>query len=105
MTGRRLLASLALGAAVLGAVVLVSCGRTRTATESDCAALLDRLVELELVERGFHDPALVARWRTGAQAKFAPELAACRGRRLPSSALACAARATTAEEVAHRCLR
>lgn len=98
MTRLRLLAA-------LGALLLASCGRSKAATDADCAALFQRLVELELQERGFRDPALLERWRTEAQRKFAPALAACRGRRLPASALACAALATTAEEVAHRCLR
>ena len=89
----------------LAAAILVACQGSRRATEADCAALLDRLVELELQERGFRDPALVARWRTEARAKFAPDLAACRGRRLPSSAFVCAGRATTTMQVAHDCLR
>jgi hypothetical protein len=96
-------------AGVLPAVALLatlaSCNGGRPATDADCSALLDRLVEIEAHERGFQDPALVDRWRAGARAKYAAELASCRGRRLQPSALGCAAKATTAEEVARRCLR
>ena len=90
---------------VVLAAALASCGGNRRATGEDCAALLDKLVQLEAHEHGLQDPALVDRWRATAKAKYAPDLAACRGRRLPSSAMACAAQATTAEELAHHCLR
>jgi hypothetical protein len=83
----------------------LACRASHPATSAQCAALLDRLVELELQERGFHDPLLVDRWRNDARAKFAEELEACRGRPLPAKALDCAAHAKSAEEVAHRCLK
>ncbi len=96
----RRLVPIALLAALVG-----SCGGSGRATDADCAALLDRLVELEAHEHGFQDPALVKRWRALARKNYASDLEACRGKRLPSSAMACAARAATAEEVAHACLR
>jgi hypothetical protein len=92
-------------ALLLGAALVASCGGARPATEADCGALLDRLVELELAERGFHDPALLSRRQAEARTRFAPDLEACRGRRLPAAALDCATRAATAEAVAHGCLR
>jgi hypothetical protein len=92
---------------VFAAVALVTLGACsgRRATEGDCQAILDRLVDIELREEGYMDPALSERWHATARTRFAAELAACRERRLPEGALACVARATTAEEVAHRCLR
>jgi hypothetical protein len=104
MIRSRFAAALVGVAAALGAVA-VSCRAGRPATEADCTALLDRLVELELRERGLQDPALGARWRAEARAKFTPELGACVGRRLPAGALDCAVKVTTAEEMAHRCFR
>jgi hypothetical protein len=90
--------------AALICAVVASCSEARRAKEADCAALLDRLIELEAQEHGFQDQALVDRWRSAARTRYASELAACRGRRVPSSAHACAARVTTSEELA-RCLR
>jgi hypothetical protein len=90
--------------AALAVAALGACSR-RPASESDCQAILDRLVDIELRERGYLDPALSERWHATARTRFAAEVAACRERRLPEGALACVARATTAEEVAHRCLR
>lgn len=88
----------------LALVIVAGCGNGR-ASRDDCAAILDRIVELELRERGFRDPALVARKREELRRTFAPELARCDGRRLPKDALACVHEARSAEEVSHRCLR
>jgi hypothetical protein len=85
-------------------LVLAACNGQR-ATRQDCVEILDRIVELELRETGFRDPALVARKREELRKTFAPELARCTGRRLPKDALACVRNATSAEEVSHRCLR
>jgi hypothetical protein len=77
----------------------------RRATREDCRQILDRLVDLELQERGFRDPALAARWRAQADAAHAAELAACEGQRIPRTALACVQAATNSEEISHRCFR
>jgi hypothetical protein len=77
----------------------------RRATREDCRQILDRLVDLELQERGFRDPALAARSRALAETTFASDLSACEGRRIPRTALSCVQSAATSEEISHRCLR
>ena len=65
---------------LLAATVLASTGCHRhTAGAADCAAVLDRLVELELNESGYHDPVLRSRWQRDLARRFAPDLARCRG--------------------------
>lgn len=81
-----------------------SCQRGAPATQEECARLFGRLVDLELQEMGYRDPTLAARWRARLAARHAPLVESCVGRRLPPGALACAARARTAEEVSHGCL-
>ena len=86
------------------AVLPVACGGRR-ATAKDCARILDRIVELELRERGYHDPALLERKRRELRRSLAAELEHCRGKRLRSDALNCLERASGSEEISHRCLR
>jgi hypothetical protein len=74
------------------------------ATPEACRAILDRIVELELHEMGYSDPVLAARKRAELEKKLAPELERCHGLRLPADALQCVRRATSAEELTHRCL-
>jgi len=81
-----------------------ACGGRR-ATREDCRLILDRLVDLELQERGFRDPALAARWRAQAEASHSADLAACEGQRIPRTALACVQSATNSEEISHQCFR
>jgi len=91
--------------ALLLATALASgCARER-ATRADCDALFGRIVEIELLERGFRDPALLERKRQELRRALSGDLAACEGKPLPAGALACARDAATAEEVSHRCLR
>jgi hypothetical protein len=63
------------------------------------------MVDLELAERGFRDPALAVRRKRELEAELAPELRACIGRRARPDALRCAALARNAEELSHHCLR
>jgi hypothetical protein len=77
----------------------------RRATAEDCARILDRIVELELRERGYRDPVLLERKRRQLRAALGAELEQCRGQRLRAGALECVKRATGAEEISHRCLR
>lgn len=86
------------------AAALVGC-RGRAATADDCRAILDRLIEIELVESGFHDPALAARWQTNLRQQLSPHLSACQGKRVPTDLPACLAQARTQEEITHRCLK
>jgi hypothetical protein len=89
---------------LLATALAAGCGGRR-ATRDDCRAILDRLVDLELEERGFRDPALIARWRAEAEGAHAAELAACEGKRMPRTAIACIRSAASSEELSHRCFR
>lgn len=82
----------------------VGCG-ARPASEAQCAAIFDRIVELELRESGFHDAVLIARRQIELRHKLAGELKQCVGRRLPKHAMECVRRADSAEAISHRCLR
>jgi len=91
-------------AALLACAALAGCHK-RPATRDDCLAVIDRLVELELVESGFRDPVVQRRWTDELRQRLAPHLARCEGRRVPDDLRACLPTARTAEEVEHRCLR
>ena len=81
----------------LAATVLASTGcHRRTASAADCAAVLDRLVELELNESGYRDPVLRARWQR--------DLARCRGLTVRNDLAKCLPAARSPEEITHRCL-
>jgi hypothetical protein len=80
------------------------CSRHR-ATDADCAEILDRIVELELAERGFRDPALVELKKDELHRVLAPDVKQCQGRALPTGALACVRAARSVEEISHRCLK
>lgn len=93
---RPLLASLLL--------LATTCVRER-ASAGDCAAILERIVALELAEQGFIDPELTRRKQAEFARRLAPELARCEGLTLPPGARACIAEATSAEDISHICLR
>ena len=96
--------TIALSALLLLTSAAIACSGKR-ATREECRQVLDRLVALELQERGFRDPALAVRWRAQAEATHAAELAACEGKRIPRAALACVQSAKSSEEISHRCFR
>jgi hypothetical protein len=75
------------------------------ATTEECNAILDRIVELELHELGFRDPALEARKAAELRSALAPELRRCEGVRVRATAIECARHAKSAEEISHKCLR
>jgi hypothetical protein len=85
-------------------VLVAFCG-SRPATQADCRQILDRIVDVELNERGFHDPALAARRREEAEAAYAADILRCVGGRIARGAMECVRSATTSEEISHRCLR
>ena len=96
---------------VVSVVILVAgsgsfpgCER-HTATDSDCLAIVHRLVELELTESGFRDPIVRDRWQHEISSKVSSDLGHCRGRRVPDDLTACLNRARTQEEITHGCLR
>ena len=81
-----------------------SCHRERL-TARDCGLILDRITELELTERGFHDPLLAARRKGEMRSRLKEELEACVGRRAKSGATDCALTSPTTEDLIQRCLR
>ncbi len=90
---------------IIAVAVLVSSGCTDTrATQRDCASILDRIVEIEMRERGFRDPALAARRREELRRRFASDLDGCVGRPLSRGAMQCVREARTTEELSHECL-
>ena len=82
----------------------LSCRRERL-TAQDCALILDHVTELELAERGFHDPALAARRKAEMRSRLKGELDACIGRHVKSGAIACALTSPTTEDLSQRCFR
>lgn len=103
MISRTDLRRLAVAAAFGGLLALAGCQR-HAASDADCRAVLDRLVDLELAESGYDDPALAGRWRAELARRFEPDLTRCRALRLRDDLAACLQRATSSEEIAHRCL-
>ena len=89
---------------VVLAALLCTC-RSERATRDDCVAILERIVALELAEQGFVDPELTRRKQSEFSRRFAAELQRCEGLSLPPGARDCVARATSAEQVSHECLR
>ncbi len=89
---------------VLAISAVVVCKRQR-ATLADCQEILDRLVELELRERGFRDPVLLERRRQELRRVLEPDLRECQGKPISSGALACVRAAPNPEQISHRCLR
>jgi len=86
------------------ALGVTSCNHRR-ATREDCQQILDRIVALELRERGFRDSALLERKSNELRQTLAPELSQCWGRRLSEKALACIRTAESTEQLTHACLR
>ena len=80
------------------------CRRHRMSAE-ECGLVLDRIVELELAERGFRDPVLAGRRQREIRARLSSELAGCHGRRASRDVSACVRGATSAEQISHVCLR
>lgn len=88
----------------VAAAIGPACKPSRRATPGDCLEIFNRLVELEMDERGFRDNAAVARAKERLRRELAAPIARCEGRRLSETALACVHRAHRAEEVTHSCL-
>lgn len=90
--------------AMVLALLLAGCGR-RHANAADCGEIFDRLVEVELRERGFQDPALLELKRQELRNLLSSELKECQGKPLRAGALACVRTVKTAEKISHECLR
>jgi hypothetical protein len=81
----------------------IACNASR-ATRAECARILERIVEIELRERGYRDPLLKTLKHTELKRKLATELDACVGRPLNRSAMACVENAQEVEKLTHVCL-
>ncbi len=90
-------------AAISLAMLFASCHKR--ATRNECQTIFDRIVELELGEIGYRDPALAARKRRHLTWRHRATIAECIGRRLPPNALRCIQKAKSTEELSHQCLR
>lgn len=86
------------------ALLLVTC-RSERASDADCAAILDRIVALELAEQGYRDPELTRRKQHEFAHRFAADVQRCHGLSLPPGARECVERAASVEELSHECLR
>ncbi|MFL5308789.1 MAG: hypothetical protein ACJ8F1_26490 [Polyangia bacterium] len=91
--------------AVAVAVALLAGCHRHVATPADCRAILNRLVEMELAESGFRDPALVPRWQDELARRFDDDLRRCRAVRVRDDLTACLRTAQNPEQVAHRCVQ
>lgn len=97
---------IALVTAALSALLFALAGCSeRRATEAECRKIFDRIIDIELSERGFRDPALAERKRDELARRYHAEIQACTAQALPSNAMDCIARARTTEELSHVCLR
>src|SRR5258708_39039852 len=86
------------------AASLVSCRGSR-ATAVDCAEIVDRIVRLELEEKGYRDPVLSDRKRQEIRNLLGSELKECQGKRLRADALSLVRLARNVEKISHDCLR
>ncbi|MEZ4287209.1 MAG: hypothetical protein R3A47_03490 [Polyangiales bacterium] len=89
---------------VLSSLTLFGCSdSTLRATATDCRILFDRLVELELREAGFNDPALTKIRQSEFASRFREHIDSCVGRPISRTALDCARTAKTSEALSHEC--
>lgn len=84
---------------------LVAGCSTPRASHAECERILERIVEIELVEQGYRDPELVERKQSEARRRFAPDVERCIGRRIPEGAMECIEAARDTETLTHDCLR
>jgi hypothetical protein len=98
-------AGVGMGGAFLVLLLACSSCERRRATVDECAHIFDRLVAVELAERGLHDPVLSERRAQALRQKLAGERTACVGRPLGTGALSCIEKALNAEEIVHGCLK
>ncbi len=79
-------------------------GCDQRATSAQCESILDRIVELELIEQGYRDPVLAEQKRVQMRRELASQIRSCTGKAIRPSALACVRTAHSTEEISHRCL-
>jgi hypothetical protein len=84
----------------------MACGHpTQRTTTEICNRVLDKIVDIELREQGFKDPALLETYQKNMREKLQPEMNQCINRKVRTDVLQCLEKAQTAEAVSHRCLR
>ena len=91
--------------ALLALVAVLAAGCSARASREQCERILERIVEIELVEQGYRDGVLVGRKQSEARRRFAPDVERCMGRRIPEGAMACIEAAEDTETLTHDCLR
>jgi hypothetical protein len=82
---------------------LLACAPER-ATRADCERILERIVDIELKERGYKDPMLQTIKRTTFKRRLDRDLESCVGRKLRKNAMRCVEQASTIEALTHQCL-
>ena len=95
--------SLALKLALTLAPVMLA-GCASRATEQDCQRIFERIVELELVESGYRDPALLSCRRAELRTHFGELIRRCADRKKRPDLDRCMRAAKSAEHLVHRCL-
>lgn len=81
-----------------------ACHNHTVATPQDCEAIVERLVALEMAERGYQDPVLQQRRTREIFSTHANLMAECPGKALPHHARDCLAKATNPHTVIRDCL-
>ena len=77
----------------------------KPASAEECSEIFERIVDNELREKGFRDPALFRRKKESLREAYAADLRRCVGRTLPKNAMACVRSALSNEDLSHKCLR
>lgn len=92
-------------AALLALALVGGCSRRHPASDAQCAALVDRMIAIELRQAGFRDLVLERARADELRPLLASELAACKRLALSPGTLACAQQAASTRALAHDCLR
>jgi hypothetical protein len=84
----------------------VACGHP--ASEAECQAIVERIVELELRAQNVTDPAEIAKRKSeslGMRGSSVDVLKGCIGKRITDRAFSCVLTAKSASEITERCLQ
>jgi hypothetical protein len=88
--------------AFAAAFALAGCGHK--ASDTDCAFILDRNVEVQMKAMHISDPVAIDKRKQEIQAELKGQLQGCIGKRITDGMLACVARAQTADNI-DECMR
>jgi hypothetical protein len=95
----RSLTRVARGAACALACIAGLAGCGRKATEADCAAIIDRNVEVQMKKMNISDQAAIAKKQQEIKGQFSESMKGCVGRRITDSMMACVKAAPTVEAI------